>query len=201
MITYDRYQSNLTGFANHANIPINTIYSCPNTPKQEILMVPDAQESYENLSFSRMRDEESLPCVRRSAAPTIPHHEFLQQLKDQMRSSCSPDMRRESGKMLQIQAISPDRDSERDLLNVTGNTGSAMRNRESMLSIRPILMAENSEISNGFHQLIKGNRQSISDSNHTNGTTTVGSFVGAANSDNESHHNPQQNWTPVKQPT
>ena len=60
-----------------------------------------------------------------------------------------------------------------------------MRNREnSMLSLRPILIGEmNSEINTGVQQLIKGNqsnRQSISDTN-TNGTTTVGSFIGLAN--------------------
>ena len=84
--------------------------------------------------------------------------------------------------MLLIQASSPERESERDLLEATGNTGSAFRNREnSMLSLRPILIGEmNSEISAGVQQLIKSNRQSISDTN-TNGTTTVGSFIGAAN--------------------
>ena len=84
--------------------------------------------------------------------------------------------------MLLIQANSPERESERDLLEVTGNTGSVNRNREhSMLSLRPILIGDmNSENISGMQQLIKGNqsnRQSISDTN-TNGTTTVGSFVG-----------------------
>ena len=167
-----------------SKIPVPTIYSCPGSPRIDRLMI---QESCENMSFSRMHEEEDLPNVRRSAAPTITHHTFLQQLKDEMRTSCSPDLRtrRESNKMLLIQVNSPDRESERDLLEATGNTGSVNRNREnSMLSLRPILIGEmNSEINTGVQQLIKGNqsnRQSISDTN-TNGTTTVGSFVGLAN--------------------